>query len=430
MIGFLLFALFLWQKAWSDKDAIRHDMTSYYAYLNAAVFHQDLTLSFDDGSYGDQFAWTTPAKNGKVIRMTMGVSLMESPLFLLADVGAGIFGLDRNAYSPYYVFSLFLGSFLYLLWGLWYIFKLVAACFSERSGILVVLALALGTNLYYYTYEEALMAHGFNFFLYSALLYFTLSWHQSPSGKTAAKLGIILGLLVLIRPIHVLAILIPLLYDAQNRAKWLQVKKHIRHFLIAILCAFIVLSPQLIYWKYLSGNWLYYSYGDEHFFFDAPMILKGLFGFRKGWFIYTPLMILALLGLWPFLRRNRPFALLFALFLPAYIYTVFSWWCWWYGGGFGSRPMIDILPLMALPLATFIHIMSGYKRLLAIFLVLGTMGLNLFQTKQYKTTLLHWDGMTWSLYKRTFLETRWPADYENLISPPDYAAAKEGKRDI
>ncbi len=430
VIGFLLFALFIWQKAWMDKVAIRHDMTSYYAYLNAAVLHHDLTLSFDDGSYGDQFAWTTPAKNGKIIRMTMGVSLLESPFFLMADLSARIFGFERNAYSPHYVFFLFLGSFLYLLWGLWFIFKLVAACFTERLGLLVVVALALGTNLYYYTYEEALMAHSFNFFLYAGLLYFTLSWHQTPSGKNAIKLGIILGFLVLIRPIHILAILIPLLYDAQNNVKWMMLKNHIRHLLIVAFCILLVISPQLIYWKYLSGNWVYYSYGDEHFYFDAPMILKGLFGFRKGWLIYTPLMIPALVGLWPFLGRYRAFALLYAIFLPAYIYTVFSWWCWWYGGGFGSRSMIDVLPLMALPLAAFFQLFSGYKRLFSIFLLLGAIGLNLFQTRQYKSSLLHWDGMTWPLYKRIFLKTSWPADYEDLISPPDYPAAKEGKRDI
>lgn len=405
-------------------------MTSYYAYLNALVFHQDLSLSFDDGSYGDQFAWSTPVENGKIIRMTMGVSLLESPFMLLADAGARLFGLERKAYSPHYVFFLFLGSFFYLLWGLWYIFKVVAAYFGEKLSLLIVLALVLGTNLYYYTYEEALMAHSFNFFLYAALLYFTLVWHQAPSGNTAAKLGCVLGFLILIRPIHALALLIPLLYDAQNKAKWAMLKNHFHQLFFVVLCCFIVLSPQLIYWKYLSGNWLYYSYGNEHFFFDAPMVLKGLLGFRKGWLIYTPLMFFALLGLWPFLRRYNAFTILFTIFLPAYIYIVFSWWCWWYGGGFGSRSMIDILPLMALPLAALLKLLSGYRRIVAVILVFLGIGLNLFQTKQYKTSLLHWDSMTWPLYKRIFLKNTWPADYEKLISPPDYAAAKEGKRDI
>lgn len=433
VIGFLLFALFIFYGAWRKNGAIRHDMTSYYAYLNAAVLHYDLSLSFDDGSYGDQFSWTTDAKNGRIFRMTMGVSLMESPFYLLADLGARVFGLERKAYSPFYVFFLFLGSFVYQLWGLWYLFKLVSSYFNEKLAFLVVVALALGTNLLYYTYEEALMAHSFNFFLYAALLYYTLSWHQKPTQKTALKLGFILGFLVLIRPIHILAVLIPLLYDAQNKAKWVLVKNYLHHVLILAFCGFIVLSPQLIYWKYFSGDWIYYSYGDEHFFLDAPMILKGLFGFRKGWFIYTPLMIFAFFGLWSFLRKHRSFVFPVAIFLPAYIYVVFSWWCWWYGGGFGSRSMIDVLPLMALPLAAFFHFLTerlkhGGK--LATLIAALCISLNIFQIKQYNSSLLHWDSMTWPLYKRIFLDNTWPADYEELISPPDYQAAKEGKRDI
>ncbi|HCS21110.1 MAG TPA: hypothetical protein DIW47_11225 [Bacteroidetes bacterium] len=433
MIGFLLFVLFIAYGAWWKKGAIRHDMTSYYAYLNAAVLHYDLSLSFDDGTYGDQFSWTTDAKNGRIFRMTMGVSLMESPFYLLADIGARIFGMERKAYSPFYVFFLFLGSFVYQLWGLWYLFKLVSAHFSEKLAILVIVALALGTNLLYYTYEEALMAHSFNFFLYAALLYHSLSWHQKPKNKTALKLGFILGFLVLIRPIHIFAVLIPLLYDAQNKAKWALLKNHLHHLLIMAICGFIVISPQLIYWKYFSGDWIYYSYGDEHFFFDAPMILKGLFGFRKGWFVYTPLMLFALFGLWSFLRKHRSFLFPLAIFLPTYTYVVFSWWCWWYGGGFGSRSMIDILPLMALPLAAFFHLLTerlkhGGK--LAVLIATLCIGLNIFQIDQYKSSLLHWDSMTWPLYKKIFLTHTWPANYEKLLSPPDYPAAKEGKRDI
>lgn len=433
IIGFLLFVLFLAYGSWWKKDAIRHDMTSYYAYLNAAVLHHDLTLAFDDGTYGDQFSWTTDAKNGRIFRMTMGVSLMESPFFLVADVGARLFGLERKAYSPYSVFFLFLGSFIYQLWGLWYLFKIVSAFFSEKTGLLVIAAMALGTNLLYYTYEEALMAHSFNFFLYSALLYFTLSWHQKPKNKTAVKLGLILGFLVLIRPIHALAIFIPFLYDAQNKAKWLMLKNNLHHLLIMAFCGLLVISPQLIYWKYFSGDWLYYSYGDEHFFFDAPMILKGLFGFRKGWLIYTPLMVFAIIGLLPLFRKYKRFTIMMAIFLPIYMYVVFSWWCWWYGGGYGSRSMIDILPLMALPLAAFFQVLIDQLKhggKLVLMLVFLCVSLNIFQINQYQSSLLHWDSMTWPLYKKIFLTNTWPSNYEELLSPPDYPAAKSGKRDI
>ena len=36
---------------------------------------------------------------------------------------------------------------------------------------------------------------------------------------------------------------------------------------------------------------------------------------------------------------------------PPALYGIFCWYQWWYGGGFGSRPLVDTLPLLALPIA-------------------------------------------------------------------------------
>ena len=59
----------------------------------------------------------------------------------------------------------------------------------------------------------------------------------------------------------------------------------------------LVWVPQMIYWKEMTGRWLYFSYGsDERFFFGDPAIIKGLFSYRKGLFIYTPLLLFAFAG--------------------------------------------------------------------------------------------------------------------------------------
>ena len=71
---------------------------------------------------------------------------------------------------------------------------------------------------------------------------------------------------------------------------------------IIIFFAFLVWIPQLLYWKTVTGNYLFYSYADEGFFFLNPQILKGLFSYRNGWLIYSPVMFFALLGI-PFLYR-------------------------------------------------------------------------------------------------------------------------------
>jgi len=434
LIGFVFFFLMLVHGSWRRPDAIRHDMTSYYGYLPAAIIYQDLTLSYiDDPKFEGQYGWINDAKNGRIFRMTMGIAVMESPFFLLADNFVKLTGQERIAYSKPYYFFMYVGTLVYLCWGLYFLFILLGERFNRRIALATCVALAFGTNLYYYSLDEAIMSHAFNFFLYSALLFQTIRWHKDAKISTALKMGICIGLLALIRPIHILAVLIPLLYDGQLKMKWVLLRKHYFHILWIALTAFFIAFPQLLYWKLLTGNWINYTYGDEHFFFNDPIILKGLLGFRKGWLIYSPLLFLAFFGMGAYFKKDRSLALIFVSLVPIYIYVVFSWWCWWYGGSFGSRPMIDLLPLFAFPLAAFFNWLGEKVRFgsaITIISIALFIGLNIFQTRQYKSSLLHWDSTTWPLYKSIFLSKEWPQNYDELLSPPDYAAAKKGERDI
>jgi hypothetical protein len=206
-------------------------------------------------------------------------------------------------------------------------------------------------------------------------------------------------------------------------------KTHSAQVLIAGMCILIVWIPQLIYWKAVTGDWFYYSYGEsESFFFQHPRVLETLFSFRKGIFIYSPLMALSFLGLF-FLRKRLPdFKWAIWLFTILNIYIVSSWWCWWYGGSFGLRAYIDMYALWAFPLAVIMEkilavnniIRYSFVSLISLFILL-----NLFQSVQYWRGALHWDGMSYALYKTQFLNMEGvsPATVQN----PNYEKAKKGE---
>ena len=199
-----------------------------------------------------------------------------------------------------------------------------------------------------------------------------------------------------------------------------------------IMVAFLVIFPQLVYWKYSTGSWVYYSYGEEGFYFNHPHIFDGFFSYRKGWFIYTPIMLFFVAGFF-FMRKRIPELFLpLSIFLLLNIYVVFSWWCWWYGGSFGARPMIDSYGFLALPFAALVEKVihqKKWQKIMAAAFLLFFMYLNLFQTRQYRTSMIHWDSMTKQAYWKVFLREQWPENYEKLISPPDYAKALKGKKE-
>jgi hypothetical protein len=187
----------------------------------------------------------------------------------------------------------------------------------------------------------------------------------------------------------------------------------------------------MLYWKEMTGQWLYFSYGsDERFFFDDPAIIKGLFSWRKGLFLYTPLMIFAFAGIISLWIRRSPHVLAMTLFVPLNIYIIFSWWCWWYGGGFGQRAFIDSYVLMAIAAASLLsHAMTTGKSwlkpaVLAAFILLASLGV--IQNIQYYNGAIHWDSMTREAYLDSFGRLKPSARFHDLLEAPDYEKAREG----
>jgi hypothetical protein len=192
-----------------------------------------------------------------------------------------------------------------------------------------------------------------------------------------------------------------------------------------------VITPQLIYWKYVSGSFFFYGYGDEGFFFGDPEFIKGIFSYRKGWLVYTPVMAFSIVGMYFTWKGHRQFFYPVLVFIMLHMYISFSWWCWWYGGGFGQRIMVETYAILALPLAAFFEWL--YRRhfaiLIPMMLIVGFLVfLNQYQTKQYYWGSIHWDAMSKNAYWYSFLKKKPTDEFYELVEPPDYKAALEGDR--
>jgi hypothetical protein len=189
--------------------------------------------------------------------------------------------------------------------------------------------------------------------------------------------------------------------------------------------------PQLLYWKGVTGDWIYYSYGEEGFFFGRPMIGEVLFGYRSGWLLYTPVMGFAVAGFFLFRKKvRRTLILPFALIVAIKLYLISTWWCWWFGGSFGCRPIIDLYGFLAFPMAAcFQRVWEfGWRTRVPLLMILGFLiHLNLYQSWQYKVTIIHWDGMTREAYWHVFMRNTHPT--EKMIERPDYEAALNGESD-
>ena len=468
LIIFFMAGNMLEVKHWKEeRRVIEWDAISYYAYLPALFIYHDLSLGYADSYDGPHrlIVWPEKTPEGNnLIKTTMGVSLLWMPFFLAGHLAAVVTGADAGGYSEPYKFFLLVSAITYLLIGLVFLRRILLEHFSDRIASMTLAGFTLATNLYWYTLFQGTMSHVYSFALMSAFLWYTMEWYrdrnlsvsppesggvasQSEAGVVrhlsgtgnpvwhALRLGLLLGLISLIRPTNIIIILFFLLYavntgiDLKGRIK--KLASDYRYLLIMILIAVIVWIPQLIYWKEITGHWLYFSYGsDEKFFFNDPAIIKGLFSFRKGLFIYTPMLLLSVAGIAVLWMRRSPHALPVTVFFPLNAYIILSWWCWWYGGGFGQRAFIDSYALMAVAAAALLSytMTSGGKFLrisiLSVYLALVTLGI--FNNIQYYHGAIHWDSMTREAYMDSFGRIRPSGRFNDLLEAPDYEKAREG----
>lgn len=363
-----------WKKGYTEAT-LSWDVSGYYMYLPAAFIHRDLKkLEFLDTVL--QKYIPTPdmqqafqVENGNyVMKYPAGMAIMYSPWFIAAHLYASNTHYQADGFSPPYQFMISLGSVLIAILGLFLLIVLLRRHFSDRVSAIVILLIALGTNYLDYTAINGAMTHNYLFTLYAALLLLTDGFYRKQSFGKALGIGLVLGMMALIRPTEILAILLILAWglgvpDRTNIiARYHLLAENWKKVLLAIIACAFVGFIQLSYWKYVSGDWLVYSYQDQGFSWLRPHIMNGLFHYRHGWLIYTPLMFFALLGFYPLYKYSRQHFAIVLAYLLLFIYIAFAWDIWWYGGSLGQRTMVQIYPLLAFPLAAFVQWISGRAR--------------------------------------------------------------------
>jgi hypothetical protein len=141
-------------------------------------------------------------------------------------------------------------------------------------------------------------------------------------------------------------------------------------------------------------------------------------------------MIFALAGIPVLWHRRKEFFWPVIVMLILHIYLIYSWWCWYYGGSLGSRPMIDIYGPLAVSMAAFLQWTMEKKKwiritLITLFLMAGFKGglLNI----QYYYGTIHWEGMTSRAYFKSLFRIKYYPEINDLIKIPDHEAAKKGE---
>ncbi len=353
-----------WDKTGSEA-AISWDVSGYYHYLPAVFIYHDLkqqdymndiNARYLPSPAYDQSFFHDPSGH-RINKYALGQAVMYMPFFLAAHAYAVI---DKtypaDGYSKPYQFAIWAGSLIASVIGLILLRRILKKYFTDVIVAWTLLTLGLATNWVEYASISNAMNHTWLFMLLCCLVLFTIRFYEKKDWTAAFGIGISLGLAALIRPTEMIWILISLLWNTDSiRERISFFKAHFNKWAVIAVVIIAIVSLQMIYWKYVANEWYIYTYGEQKLNFLSPKLKRGLIGVNVGWWSYTPVMLLAMVGWIPFYKSYRKIFWPVLITSILAIYITLSWGYWETGGGLGQRNLIQIYPLLAFPLACVIR---------------------------------------------------------------------------
>jgi hypothetical protein len=371
-LGLVLFVLAV-AAVWCKPhfDFVVSDARGYYVYLPSLVLDGDLDFRNQVAHHWGG-AWHHPleerfTERGLIKnRYPVGVALTLAPSFLfghaIACAAHALTGADWCAADGY--------SVPYQLANLLWLLALGVGCMILTDDLLRAFGMAalptllgvvtvwVGTPLLYYTFREPFMAHAPGLCWVTACVWLVWRLRQDVAdgqlhGWRLFLLAFCTSMALVCRPTN--AVLFPFhlyLLHAVLRAGLLG--RLLRRLGLCCL-GLLPLAAQALAWHELHGRFLVYSYDGLRFQWAHPVLWQTLFSSRHGLVFWSPLTLLALVGVGWRLCRRGPGAPLLACFVLSWLllwYANSCWPCWWFGDSFGGRAFLELSALLALGLAT------------------------------------------------------------------------------
>jgi hypothetical protein len=378
------------------RARVQWDGIGYYAYLRSALIDHNLQFAGDWNkppekmfllckacSSDAKLYWNNPANELLFVSLdghmyvnpitqtghlpnfyTVGPAILWLPF--VATAHAAVLAADHvgfhiaaDGHSRPYLVALSVATAFYGFLGLWFSFDLAKNYMEERWAFWAALGIWFASSLPVYMYLDPSWSHAHSAFCVSLFLWY---WHKTRAtrtGKQWALLGAIAGLMLDVYMANGVFFLAPavdgiagLVQARRNRDPRLAFRMVWQESIFAT-CAAIAFSPMLIAREIVYGNpFAQGFYMRVPWNWKSPLFGKVLFSTQHGLFVWTPILLVATLGLLALYRRDRRMGGCCILMALAFYYLISSD-PWWYGTlSFGNRFFVSLTPIFVLGLGS------------------------------------------------------------------------------
>jgi hypothetical protein len=339
---------------------LRGEGNGTYAYVRSVVLDRDLRFDNEyrrgDSSFvaqsfrrADAQPWPPMEMPGGYLRnqWSVGPSLLWLPSFLQAHAAVGVMRLLGSAeaadgYSLPYRLACALASAGYAFVGLFLACRAARMFAAPAPAILATVAVWLASSLPVYVYFLPFNSHAVASFAVSVFLWYWLTRRPFVRPRQWMAWGLVGGLVWQMEPLAGLVLVVAVVeWLASFRATpFARAAASAAAFGAAALVAAL---PQLVIKWILHGNALRTGTLNRYFW-DSPRLLDVGFATEHGLFLWTPVLLVSLIGLAALCRR-QPVAGLGLLAAFACTYYVVACYEAWHGiSSFGNRFFVCLTP--------------------------------------------------------------------------------------
>lgn len=341
-------------------QAVYGDGRFYYSFAHSLYFDHDINLSNQLSHKWDPVNNNLSLpKNGipeKTPSQSLGTGLFWIPALAFIDIFS-----NGNGYSDSYQIGLGLYSILFIVVGIFLVFKTLGNFVDRATAKKSLILMFFTTNLFYYGSIDVLNTHPISFFLNASFLYLVIYW-KTVSDRRALMLGLLAGMVVSVREHDILTILpLLVLYPRIHNGKYQDYFKF-RYLVWFFAGGIIAFSPQIIYWITNSKSFLSPRFALNQWNFASPKLIPILFDSHRGLLFYSPSLILAILFL--FHKKQTIFlASIAAVLMQSLLISV--WWAWHQGESYGIRMLISTYPLISIG---YVELVKKIGKYFSVFL--------------------------------------------------------------
>lgn len=351
---------------------IRSDGNEYYAYVRSIVIDHDLRF---DNEYdhaeptfklAEEIDLTISPSGYRRNIATIGPSLLWSPFFLAAHAGVHIAQtrgsqIPADGFSWPYVWACAFGTAFYAFLGLWMSYRLAMRFAAPPAALLATIVVWLASSVPVYVYFLPFHAHAMG--LFSVALVLTM-WLSIRDGRDTRgrwfMWGMAGGLAIITYYLNGVVLIVALAECLIRLGRPRGIVQALTNGLVFLAGLAVLVAPALAIKGLIEGSWFATGY-HPMFFWTSPRLVETAFSTQHGVFLWTPVLLLAVVGLLVAIRRQPFLGSMLLVSGALFFYAVASYYGWHGYSSYGSRFMVSLTPIFVCGLAALVDALVGRR---------------------------------------------------------------------